>query len=82
MTRYCQSNTVRKELVHYQYSGAVHDVIPGIGMVNLLHYNTKTDQSTPVDYRIYDKETDGKTKNEHFCDMLTLAKKEGSILMP
>ncbi|BBB57669.1 transposase (plasmid) [Candidatus Megaera polyxenophila] len=28
------------ELVHYQYSGAVHDVIPGIGMVNLLHYDT------------------------------------------
>ena len=27
------------ELVHYQYSGAVHDVIPGIGMVNLLHYD-------------------------------------------
>ena len=46
-------------------------------MVNLLHYNTKTDQSTPVDYRIYDKETDGKTKNEHFCDMLTLAKERG-----
>ncbi|MCZ6901410.1 MAG: hypothetical protein O7D30_03335 [Rickettsia endosymbiont of Ixodes persulcatus] len=42
----------------YQYSGAVHDVIPGIVMVNLLHYNTKTDQSTPVDYRIYDKETE------------------------
>ncbi|MCZ6911119.1 MAG: hypothetical protein O7C56_09780, partial [Rickettsia endosymbiont of Ixodes persulcatus] len=34
------------EFVHYQYSGAVHDVIPGIVMVNLLHYNTKTDQST------------------------------------
>ncbi|MCZ6904018.1 MAG: transposase [Rickettsia endosymbiont of Ixodes persulcatus] len=65
------------EFVHYQYSGAVHDVIPGIVMVNLLHYNTKTDQSTPVDYRIYDKETDGKTKNEHFCDMLTLAKERG-----
>ncbi|MCZ6901732.1 MAG: transposase, partial [Rickettsia endosymbiont of Ixodes persulcatus] len=30
-----------------------------------------------VDYRIYDKETDGKTKNEHFCDMLTLAKERG-----
>lgn len=67
----------RIELVKYQYSGAVHDVIPGIGMVNLLHYNTQIDQSTPVDYRIYDKETDGKTKNEHFCDMLTLAKERG-----
>ena len=65
------------ELVHYQYSGAVHDVIPGIGMVNLLHYDTKADQSIPVDYRIYDKGTDGKTKNDHFCDMLSLAKERG-----
>lgn len=38
------------DLVHYQYSGAVHEVIPGIGMVNLLHYDNKTDQSIPVDY--------------------------------
>lgn len=65
------------DLVHYQYSEAVHDVIPDIGMVSLLHYGTKTDRSTLVDYRIYDKETDGKTKNEHFRDMLSLAKARG-----
>jgi len=46
-------------------------------MVNLLHYDRKTDQSIPVDYRVYDKETDGKTKNDHFCDMLSLAKERG-----
>lgn len=62
------------ELVHYQYSGAVHDVISGIEMANRLHYDTKNDHSIPVDYRVYDKETDGKTKNDHFCDMLILAK--------
>jgi hypothetical protein len=33
------------ELGNYQYSGAIHDVILGIGMVNLLHYDTKTDHS-------------------------------------
>ena len=65
------------DLVHYQYSGAVHDVIAGIGMVNLLHHNSTNDQSIPLDYRIYDKDTDGKTKNDHFCEMLTLAKDRG-----
>ena len=43
-------------------------------MVNLLHYSSINDQSVPLDYRIYDKDTDGKTKNDHFCEMLTLAK--------
>jgi hypothetical protein len=30
-----------------------------------------------MDDRIYDKDTDGKTKNTHFCDMLSLAKSRG-----
>ena len=63
------------DLVHYQYSGVVHDVIPGIGMVNLLHYDTKTEQSIPIDYRIYDKETD-----VIFVICLLWPKKEVSIL--
>lgn len=65
------------ELVNYQYSGNAHDVIAGIGLINLLWYGCDTENYTPVDYRIYDKETDGKTKNSHFCDMLSLAKKRG-----
>jgi Transposase DDE domain len=31
----------------------------------------------PVDYRVYDKDSDGKTKNTHFCDMLSLARSRG-----
>ncbi len=34
------------------------------------------EQSVPIDYRIYDKDTDGKKKNI-FCDMLSLAKSRG-----
>lgn len=34
-------------------------------------------ESIPIDYGIYDKDTDGKTKNTHFCDMLKLAKSRG-----
>lgn len=46
-------------------------------MVNLVHYDAKTEQSIPVDYRIYDKGTDDKTKDDHFCEILSLAKERG-----
>ncbi len=65
------------ELVNYQYSGNAHDVVAGIGLVNLLWHGLEQEQSVPIDYRIYDKDTDGKTKNTHFCDMLSLAKSRG-----
>jgi hypothetical protein len=65
------------DLVHYQYSGNAHDVIAGIGLVNMLWYGLSSQTSIPVDYRIYDKPTDGKTKNTHFIDMLTLCKRRG-----
>lgn len=65
------------DLVNYQYSGNAHDVIAGIGLVNLLWYGLEQENAIPVDYRIYDKDTDGKTKNTHFCDMLSQARKRG-----
>ncbi len=65
------------DLVHYQYSGNVHDVIPGIGLVNLLWHGMESEESVPVDYRVYDKPADGKTKNTHFCEMVKLAKQRG-----
>ena len=65
------------DLVNYQYSGNAHDVIAGIGLVNLLWYGLASKEAIPVDYRVYDKDTDGKTKNEHFREMLKLAKSRG-----
>ena len=65
------------DLVNYQYSGNAHDVIAGIGLINLLWHGCDSQTSVPVDYRIYDKDTDGKTKNNHFCDMLSVVKKRG-----
>jgi hypothetical protein len=67
----------KMDLVHYQYSGNVHDVIAGIGLVNLLWHGLECEESIPIDYRVYDKDTDGKTKNEHFREMLKLAKTRG-----
>ena len=65
------------DLVHYQYSGNAHDVIAGIGLVNMLWHGLEHHNSVPIDYRVYDTDTDGKTKNDHFRDMLSLAKKRG-----
>lgn len=65
------------ELTHYQYSGNVHGVTLGIGLVNLIWRDYQGDEFIPIDYRIYDKPTDDKTKNEHVCDMLNLVKQRG-----
>ncbi len=67
------------ELVNYQYSGNAHDIIVGIGLVNMLWYELESEQIVPINYRIYDKDTDGKTKNTHFCEMRSLAKQRGIV---
>lgn len=72
-----KTHSKKIDLVNYQYSGNAHDVIAGIGLINLLWHGVEKKESIPVDFRIYDKDTDGRTKNSHFCDMLSLAKKRG-----
>jgi SRSO17 transposase len=62
------------ELVKKQYSGAVHGLVRGIGVVNLVH--SDGEEFYPIDYRIYAPEADGKTKNDHFGDMLRHAKQD------
>jgi hypothetical protein len=65
------------DLLNYQYSENEYDLIPGIGVIDLLWYGWEQNQPILIDSRIYDKKTDGKTKNNHFCEMLELAKKRG-----
>ena len=65
------------ELVKNQYSGAEHGLVNGIGIVNLVHSDGTV--FAPIDYRLYAPMQDGKTKNEHFRDMLIAAKKEKGI---
>lgn len=58
------------ELVNKQYSGNAHGVIKGIGLVNCIYVNPKTGKYWIIDYRIYNKATDGKTKLDHAKEML------------
>lgn len=68
-----KSRSGKTELVNWQYSGAKHDKTKGIGVVNAL-WQTSKDQYIPMDYRIWNPPEDGKTKNDHFRDMLAAAK--------
>lgn len=65
----------KNELAKNQYSGNVHGLVNGINLVNFLW--TSGEEYVPVDYRIYQKENDDKTKNDHFQDMLKRAKQRG-----
>jgi hypothetical protein len=42
------------ELVRRQYSGNVHGVLKGIGVVTCVYVNPQLDQFWIIDYRIYD----------------------------
>ncbi|MDZ7876130.1 MAG: hypothetical protein U5L45_00590 [Saprospiraceae bacterium] len=68
------------ELVKKQYSGNEHGLVRGIGIVNLVHTSGEKDDFFPIDYRIYDNLTDGKTKNEHFREMFIAAVANKSLL--
>jgi hypothetical protein len=61
------------ELVKRQYSGNEHGLVRGIGVVNLVHSSGSERDFYPIDYRIYAPQADGKTKNDHFREMLLRA---------
>jgi putative transposase len=63
------------ELAKKQYSGDAHGLEMGISLVNLLW--TDGEKYVPVDYRVYQRENDDKTKNDHFKEMLLRAKQRG-----
>jgi putative transposase len=52
------------ELVVRHWSGKHHAVVRGINLMTLLW--TDGDRHVPCDYRIFDKQRDGLSKNDHF----------------
>jgi putative transposase len=62
-------------LVHHVWSGKHHRVVKGIDLLTLLW--TDGDRHLPCDYRLYDKPNDGKSKNDHFHDLLRIAQERG-----
>jgi SRSO17 transposase len=67
----------KMDLVKRQYSGNEGGLVQGIGVVNLVHTDGET--YYPIDFRIYAKDMDGKTKNDHFREMVLNAKQDKDI---
>jgi len=63
------------ELVTRHWSGKHQRVVEGINLISLLW--TDGDQAVPIDWRIFDKADDGKTKNHHLQEMLQTAHQRG-----
>lgn len=64
------------DLVKWQYSGTHHRVVKGIGIESFL-WTEDGQEHIPIDYRVYNPEADGKSKNEHFREMASLAYHRG-----
>lgn len=71
-----KSRSQKMELVHQQYSGDEHGLVEGIGVLNFLWVGAD-DQVCPADFRIWEPQEDGKTKNNHFREMIIQAHKRG-----
>ncbi len=65
----------RNALVYRHWSGKQKEVVSGINLITLLW--TNGERCVPVDYRVFDKARDGKTKNDHFAEMLLAAQARG-----
>lgn len=62
-------------LVYRHWSGKQKQVVSGINLITLVW--TDAVRVVPVDYRIFNKDRDGKTKNDHFAEMLLEAFERG-----
>ena len=62
-------------LVTRHWSGKHKRVVQGINLISLLW--TQGRERLPCDFRIYNRKEDGRTKNDHFRDMLQTAYERG-----
>lgn len=58
------------EVVRKQWSGNKKGVIRGVGVVSCVYVNPETQRFWVIDYRIFDPDTDGKSKLDHVEEML------------
>jgi len=65
----------RNAVVYRHWSGKQKEVVEGINLISLLW--TDGVRCVPIDYRVFDKDRDRKSKNDHFQDMLLAAFERG-----
>jgi hypothetical protein len=59
------------ELIRCQWRGNKKAAIKGIGVITCIYVNPEIDQFWVIDYRLYDLNTDGKSKLDHIQDIYT-----------
>ena len=62
-------------LVTRHWSGKHHQVVQGINLVSLVW--SDGDARLPCDFRLYNKDQDGLSKNDHFQHLVTQARERG-----
>ncbi|NES69379.1 MAG: transposase [Okeania sp. SIO2D1] len=65
-----QKYSQKIELVRRQYSGNEHKVVRGIRIVNCLYFNPQRERFWIIDYRIYNPESDEKSKIDNVTEMM------------
>lgn len=70
-----KSYSKNMDLVYRQWSCKHHQIVNGINLETVVW--TCNDAIIPVDFRIYDIDTDGNTKNDPFLDVLNKAEERG-----
>ncbi len=65
----------KMELVTRHWSGKHKQVVSGINLITLMW--TDGDSHIPCDYRLYNKDHDGLTKNDHFHALIATANDRG-----
>jgi hypothetical protein len=58
------------ESTRRQWSGNAHAVVRGIGLVSCVYVNPQAGLFWVIDYRLFDPDTDGKSKLDHVREML------------
>jgi hypothetical protein len=58
------------EVARKQWSGNEKGVVRGMGVVSCVYVNPETGHFWVIDYRVFDPETDGKSKLDHVREML------------
>jgi hypothetical protein len=63
------------DMVRLQYSGNAHGLIKGIGVVNCLYVSPRTQRYWIIDWRVYEPDSDAKSKLVHMQEMFDDAMK-------
>ncbi len=63
------------ELITHHWSGKHKQVVPGINLITLMW--TDGNSHIPSDYRLYNKQHDGLSKNDHFQALIATADDRG-----